>query len=135
MLTCPSAHSAYPIIHFRIMRTVSSLSQLHINRKLQKYISVSICPCHSVFYKISLIAFKNDDWCHFVVGIGSVAFKSFYCVCIVSFYFSLFSYFFEESTTCWDMEVSLKILIIKQWNCSLVPKWSFEEWVASAFSN
>ena len=105
MLTCPCVYPAYPKIHFRMtkrtfQRTVNPLSQIYINRKFQKYISVSICPCHSVFYKISLIAFKNDDWCHFVVGIGSVAFKSFYCVCIVSFYFSLFSYFFEESTTC-----------------------------------
>ena len=54
MLTCPSVHSAYPKIHFRITRTVNPLSELYINRKFQKYISVSICHCHSVFYEISL---------------------------------------------------------------------------------
>ena len=43
MLTCPSVHPTYPKIDFRIMRTVNRLSQLNINRKFQKYISVSIC--------------------------------------------------------------------------------------------
>ena len=53
MLTCPSVHPAYPKLHFKITRTVNPLSQLYINPKFQKYISVSICPCHSVFYEIS----------------------------------------------------------------------------------
>ena len=81
MLTCPSTvHPAYPKIHFR-MRTVNPLSQLYINRKFQKYISVSICPCHRAYFMGSLF-------------IGSAALISFYCVCVVSFYFSLFSFFF-----------------------------------------
>ena len=73
ILTCPSnIHPAYPEIHFRIVRIVNPLSQLHINRKLQKYISVIICHCHRVsFMRSHFIAFKNDEWCHFVVRIGS----------------------------------------------------------------
>ena len=81
MLTCPSVHPTYPKIHFRITRTVNPLSQLYINRKFQKYISVSICPCHRAYFMGSLF-------------IGSAALISFYCVCVVSFYFSLFSFFF-----------------------------------------
>ena len=80
MLTCPSVHPTYPKIHFRITRTVNPLSQLYINRKFQKYISVSICPCHRPYFMGSLF-------------IGSAALISFYCVCVVSFYFSLFSFF------------------------------------------
>ena len=99
-LTCPSVHPAYPKIHFRITRTVNPLSQRYINWKLQKYIFVSICPCQASFMRSLLIAFKNDEWCYyFLVCIGSVARISFYCVCVVSFYFSLCSYFFVESTT------------------------------------
>ena len=92
MLTCPCVHPAYPKIHFRItkrtfQRTVNPLSQIYINRKFQKYISVSICPCHRAYFMGSLF-------------ISSAALISFYCVCVVSFYFSLFSFFFVESTTC-----------------------------------
>ena len=92
MLTCPSTvHLAHPKIHFRIIRTVNPLSQRYINRKFQKYISVSICHGHRAsFMRPLFIAFKNDEWCHFVVRIGS------------------------------SIET---------------PKWSFEEWVASAFGN
>ena len=92
ILTYPSnVHPAYPKIHFRIMRIVNPLSQIYINRKLQKYISVSICHCHRASFMRSLfIAFKNDEWCHFVVSIGSP---------------------------------------------TEIRKWSFDEWVASAFSN
>ena len=103
ILTYPSnVHPAYPKIHFRIMRIVNPLSQLYINRKLQKYISVSICHCHRASFMRSLfIAFKNDEWCHFVVRIGSPALILFYCVCVFSFYFSLFfSFLFVEHTTC-----------------------------------
>ena len=73
MLTCPSTvHPAHPKIHFRIIRTVNPLSQRYINRKFQKYISVSICNGHRASFMRSLfIAFKNDEWCHFVVRIGS----------------------------------------------------------------
>ena len=74
MLTCPSVHSAYPKIHFRIMRTVNPLSQLYINRKFQRYLSVTICHFHRAsFMKYLFIAFKNDEWYHFVVRIGSPA--------------------------------------------------------------
>ena len=68
MLTCPStAYPTYPKIHFRIMRTVNPLSELRINRKFQKYISiVTECLMRSLF-----TAFKDDEWCHFVVRIGS----------------------------------------------------------------
>ena len=73
MLTCPSTvHPAHPKIHFRIIRTVNPLSQRYINRNFQKYISVSICHGHRASFMRSLfIAFKNDEWCHFVVRIGS----------------------------------------------------------------
>ena len=115
MLTSPSDHPAYPKIHFGVTRTVNPLSQLYINRKFQKYISVSICPCHRASFMRSLfIAFKNDKWRHFVVLIVPIALISFYCVCVASFCFSLFSYFFAESTTCWG--ISLAIHIIKQWS-------------------
>ena len=121
MLTCPSDHPAYPKIHFGITRIVNPLSQLHINRKFQKYISVSICPCHRASFVRSLfIAFKNDEWRHFVVLIVSIALISFHCLCVASFCFSLFSYFFAESTTCWG--ISLAIHIIKQWSFFYVPK-------------
>ena len=92
ILTCPSTvHTAYPKIHFRIMRTVNALSQQYINRKFQKYISVTICHCYRVSLMTSLFtAFKNDECCHFVVRIRSAI---------------------------------------------ETPKWSFEEWLASALSN
>ena len=95
MSTCTSVYPA-------IMRTVNPLSQLYISRKLQKYISVSICHCHRAsFTRTLFIAFKNDEWCHFVVRIGSPALILCYCVCVFSFYFSLFfSFLFVEHTTC-----------------------------------
>ena len=73
MLTCPSTvHFAYPKIHFRKMRTVNSVSQLYINCKFQKCISVSICHCHRAsFMRYLFIAFKIDEWYHFVVRIAS----------------------------------------------------------------
>ena len=65
--------------------------------------------------------------------IGSPALISFYSVCFVSFYFFLFfKKFFVDSTTCWGIEVSLSMLKIKQWSCTLVSKWSFERLVALA---
>ena len=36
------------------------------------------------------IALEDDEWWHFVVRTGSPALVSFYCVCFVSFSFSLF---------------------------------------------
>ena len=98
MLTCPSVHPAYPKIYFKITRTVNPLSQPYINRKFQKYISVTICHCHRAsFMRSVFIVFKIDEWYHFVIRIGSLALISFYCVCVVSFYFS---HIFVESTTC-----------------------------------
>ena len=58
------------------------------------------------FNELSFIAYKNDESCHFAVRIASGVPTSFYCMCVVSFYFSLFSYFFAESTTYWVIEVS-----------------------------
>ena len=45
------------------------------------------------FMNSFFVAYKSYKWCHFVVRIGSTALISFYCVRVVSFYFSLFSYF------------------------------------------
>ena len=60
MLTCPSVHPAYPKIHFKITRTVNPLSQPYINRKFQKYISVTICHCHRAFlWDLSLLYLKS----------------------------------------------------------------------------
>ena len=57
---------------------------------------------HRVSFMSSIfIAYKNGEWCHFLIYIGSSALISFYCVCGVSFYFSLFKIFSMESTTCW----------------------------------
>ena len=33
------------------------------------------------------ISHENDEWCRFLVHIGSPLLVSFYCVCLVSFYF------------------------------------------------
>ena len=94
MLAYSSVYAAYLKSHFRIMRTVNPLSQLYINRKFQNYICVSICHCHRASFMRSLfIAFKSNEWFNFVVHIGSPVFFLFYCVCVVSFYFSAFSYF------------------------------------------
>ena len=68
MLTYPSTvYPAYPKIYFRKMRTVNPLSQLHINRKFQKYVSI-VTEC---LMRSFVIAFKDDEWCRFVVRIGS----------------------------------------------------------------
>ena len=70
------------------------------------------------------IAYENDEWCHFVVRIGSPALILFYSVCFVSFSFFLFFSFFVSSVTCQSIEVSLTIIETKQWSCSQVPKRS-----------
>ena len=94
VLTCPSVHLAYLKIHFRITRTINHLLQQHINRKFQKYISVSACPFHRASFMRSLfIVFKNNEWCHFVVRIGSVALIFFYCVCRFFLFLSFFLHF------------------------------------------
>ena len=46
---------------------VNPLSQLDINRKFEKYISISIYNFHrGSFMNYVFIAYKNDAWCHFV---------------------------------------------------------------------
>ena len=117
ILTYPSnVHPAYPKIHFRIMRIVNPLSQLYINRKLQKYISVSICHCHRASFMRSLfIAFKNDGVISWYVLALQRLFHFIACVSLLPFAL-FFLMFFVES--CWGFEISLTILIIKQCTCS-----------------
>ena len=43
------------------------------------------------------IAYKNDEWRHFVARIVYPVLVSFYCVSAVSFYFSLFSFLVEST--------------------------------------
>ena len=44
------------------MRIVNPLSQLYIDRKFQKYISVSICQCHRASFMRSLcVAYENEN--------------------------------------------------------------------------
>ena len=62
------------------------------------------------------IAFESDEWCYFVVGIGSPALILFYCVCFVSVYF--FFFFFLWILLPFGFEVSLSILKIKHWSYS-----------------
>ena len=84
MLTCPSVHPTYPKIHFKITRTVNPLSQPYINRKFQKYISVTICHCHRAsFMRSVFIVFKIDEWYHFVYVLALQ--RSFHFIACVSF--------------------------------------------------
>ena len=54
--------------------------QLHyLQFRFQKYLMYS-----------PFIAYENEEWCRYVVRIGSLLLTSFYCVCFVSFYFFLF---------------------------------------------
>ena len=78
------------------------------------------------------IAHENNEWCHFVVCIESLALVSFYCVCFLFSQFFLLFFFCVNFTTCLGIEVNLSILKLKQWNCSQIPKWSFDGLVASA---
>ena len=56
MLTCPSTlYSAYRKIHFRIMKTVNPLSQLYINQKFQKDISIAT---ECLLWDLSLLQLK-----------------------------------------------------------------------------
>ena len=91
MLTRPSHVSQNP---FRIIRAVNPLQQLDINQKFQKYVSVSTFHCHRApFMNTPFIAYKNNEWWHFVVRLGSPALIWFYCVCCFSLFLSLFLYF------------------------------------------
>ena len=82
--------------------------------------------------KHRFVAYENDEWCHFIIRIGSLVLISIYCVGFVSFYLFLFSYICVDSFTCWGIKVNLSILKVKQWSCSWIPQWSFEECVASS---
>ena len=42
--------------------------------------------------KHRFVAYENDEWCHFIIRIGSLVLISIYCVGFVSFYLFLFSY-------------------------------------------
>ena len=81
------------------------------------YGTLPVAASGNILWTLS-IAYENNEPCHCVVRIGSPAFISFYCVCFVSCYFLLFLNFFVDFTTCLGIEVSLSILIIKQWSCS-----------------
>ena len=118
MLTCPSVHLAYPKIHCRITRTVNPLSQLYIYWKFQKYISVSTAfVTERLLWYLSLLHLKTMNGAISRSNCLSSAYFILLRVCRF-FLFSLFSYFFVDSTICWCMEVSLTILIITQLNCS-----------------
>ena len=54
---------------------------------------------------------------------------------VLSLSISLSFLFFVESTTCVIIEVSLSMLLIKQWSFSQVPNWSFEGWFGSGWKN
>ena len=74
------------------------------------------------------IAYENDEWCHmwYILTLQHLFLS-------ISFFFFSFS---VSSTTCWGFEVTLTIIKINQQCCSMVPKFSFEEWVATVlFSN
>ena len=68
---------------------MNPLSQLYINRQLQKYVSVSICHYHRASFMKSLFIAYLEQW---VISWLS-RLISFYCECVVCFYFCLFSYF------------------------------------------
>ena len=75
---------------------MNPLSQLYINKKFHKSASVSICHYHRASFKKSLfIAYLEQESFR-----GSPGLVSFYCECVVTFYFSLFSYFCCEVYFC-----------------------------------
>ena len=109
MLTLPSRVFQNPL------RAVNPLSQLDINRKFVKYISISVYHCRRRYLMNSLvIAYKNDEGCHFVVRIRSPALLSFYCMCVVSFSFFLILICFVESTTSCGVELNLSVFEIER---------------------
>ena len=80
------------------------------------------------------LLWRNDEWCHVVLHIGSSALFSFHCMCFFSIYFSIsifFSYFFVNCTTCYGIEVNLSILKNKAVELFLVS--SVEFWGMSCF--
>ena len=52
-----------------------------------------------ISHEFSLYCIWNNEWCHFVVRMGPPALISFYCLCLISFYFFLFFLFFFVDST------------------------------------
>ena len=73
------------------------------------------------------IAFENNEWCYFVVRIGSPASISFFCAFRFFLFLSFFRVFYIWILLLFGFEVSLSILKTKEWSCSWVQKWIFEE--------
>ena len=68
---------------------MNPLSQVYINRKSQKYVSISICHYHRASFMKSLFIAYLEQWViSWPSGLISV-----FCECVVCFYFCLFSYF------------------------------------------
>ena len=85
ILTCLSRLSQNPFQSNK--NSESSIT----NRKLQKYVSVSICHCHiESFMKSLFIAYRNDERCHFVVHISSPALISCVLFLSISLFFLIF---------------------------------------------
>ena len=63
------------------------------------------------------ITFENNEWCQFVVRIGSPAFTSFYCAFRFFLYLPFFLIFFLWILLLFGFEVNLSILKTKQWSC------------------
>ena len=97
------------------LRAVNPLSQLDINRKFVKYISISVYHCRRGYLMNSLIIeYNNDEGCHFVVRIRSPALLSFCIMCVVFFSFFLILICFVESTTSCGVEVNLSLFEIER---------------------
>ena len=95
MVQCQPVHLAYPKIHFRIIRAVNPLSKLYINRKFQKYVSVSIFHCHRTSFMRSLFVLYKERWMVSFRGTYwlSSAYFILLCVCRFFLYLSFFIFF------------------------------------------
>ena len=91
-------HRCFPVKFAKFLRTPFFTEHI---RWLLLEISHELSP---------FIAFEDNEWCHFVVRIGSPAFTSFFCVCFVSSYSFLFFLFFLCILLLFGFEVSLSIL-------------------------
>ena len=80
-----------------IKRSICSLCVFLWNKRNFKSTSFLKSKSGGCFWKYLMkslfIAFENNEWCHFMVCIGSPAFISFYCVCFIFFYFFRFFLF------------------------------------------
>ena len=94
-------HRCFPLKFAKFLRT--PLFTEHIRLLLWNYLMNSF-----------FIAFKNNEWCHFVVHIVSPAFISFYCVFFASFYFFFFFLIFLWILLVFGFEVNLSIPKTKQ---------------------